>query len=87
MDGLPEGFRFPDLRHYYCALLIGAGLDIKTVQTRMRHDWASTTLDVYGHIFPDRDESARAAVAGVLAARADSVRTEGRSAPCSNYRP
>ena len=85
--GLPEGCRFHDLRHYYASLLIGAGLDIKTVQARMRRDSASTTLDVYGYMFPDTDESARAAVAGALATRADSVRTQGRAGPESSYTP
>lgn len=73
--GLPEGFRFHDLRHYFASLLISAGLDIKTVQTRLRHESASTTLDVYGHMFPDKDESARAAIASAITARADSSRT------------
>ena len=30
-----------------------------------------TTLDVYGHLWPDRDESSRAAVAAVYAKRND----------------
>ncbi|WP_291052163.1 site-specific integrase [Herbiconiux sp.] len=75
IDGLPEGFRIHDLRHYFASLLIAAGLDIKTVQKRMRHSSAKTTLDVYGHMWPDKDESARAVVQSVLAARADSLRT------------
>jgi hypothetical protein len=32
---------------------------------------AKTTLDTYGHIWPDRDESTRAAVDAVIAARAE----------------
>lgn len=76
VEGLPSGFRFHDLRHYFASLLIGAGLDIKTVQTRLRHASATTTLNVYGHMFPDKDESARAAVAVAFAARADCLRTE-----------
>jgi integrase len=77
VDGLPEGFRIHDLRHYFASLLISAGLDIKTVQKRMRHASAKTTLDVYGHMFSDKDESARAVVQNVLAARADFLRTSG----------
>jgi integrase len=69
VDGLPEGFRIHDLRHYFASLLIAAGLDIKTVQARLRHASAKTTLDTYGHMWPDRDESSRAAVAVVLDAR------------------
>jgi integrase len=75
VEGLPEGFRFHDLRHYLASLLIGSGLDVKVVQHRLRHGSAKTTLDAYGHLWPDSDESARAAVGAVLAARADSVRT------------
>ncbi|WP_235282364.1 tyrosine-type recombinase/integrase [Microbacterium sp. SA39] len=69
VEGLPEGFRIHDLRHYFASLLIAAGLDIKTVQTRLRHASAKTTLDTYGHMWPDRDESSRAAVDDVLRAR------------------
>lgn len=66
IEDLPEGFRFHDLRHYFASLLIAAGLDVKVVQMRLRHASAKTTLDVYGHIWPDKDESARAAVEAVL---------------------
>lgn len=76
--GLPETFRFHDLRHYLASLLIGHGLDVKVVQTRLRHANATTTLNTYGHLWPDSDESARAAVASVVAARADYLRTDAR---------
>lgn len=69
VGGLPEGFRIHDLRHYFASLLIAAGLDIKTVQARLRHASAKTTLDTYGHMWPDRDESSRAAVTAALDAR------------------
>lgn len=79
VKGLPEGFRIHDLRHYFASMLIAAGLDVKVVQARLRHASAKTTLDVYGHLWPDSDESSRAAVASVFAERsgkpADSVRT------------
>jgi hypothetical protein len=45
----------------------------------MRHASATTTLDVYGHLWPDADESTRTAVGAVIAARmktaADGLRT------------
>ena len=69
--GLPAGFRFHDLRHYYASLLISSGLDVKVVQTRMRHSSAKTTLDTYGHLWPDSDDSTRAAISSVIAARAE----------------
>src|SRR5215467_2368816 len=50
------------------------GADVKTVQARLRHASAKTTLDTYGHIWPDRDESTRAVVDAVLTA----YRTEQR---------
>ena len=75
MPGLPGGFRYHDLRHYLASLLIASGADVKTVQARMRHASAQTTLDTYGHLWPDRDESTRAAVKAVFQARADSMRT------------
>ena len=67
--GLPEGFRFHDLRHYFASLLIASGLDVKVVQARLRHASAKTTLDTYGHLWPDRDDSSRAAVAAVYRSR------------------
>ena len=69
VDGLPAGFRFHDLRHYYASLLISSGADVKVVQARLRHASAKTTLDTYAHLWPDSDDSTRAAVDKVLAAR------------------
>lgn len=79
VPGLPEGFRVHDLRHYFASMLIAAGLDVKSVQARLRHKSAKTTLDIYGHLWPDSDESSRAAIAAEFGKRpktaADSVRT------------
>lgn len=69
VKGLPAGFRFHDLRHTYASLLIAQGLDVKTVQTRLRHASAMTTLNAYGHMFPDTDDKSRDAVATAFAAR------------------
>jgi integrase len=79
VPGLPEGFRFHDLRHYYASLLINSKLDVKVVQVRLRHASAKTTLDTYGHLWPDSDETTRAAISGVIAAR--------NGAPAANLRP
>ncbi|MGY3845283.1 site-specific integrase [Streptomyces hydrogenans] len=67
IPGLPKGFRFHDLRHYYASLLISKGSDIKTVQHRLRHASAKTTLDTYGHLWPDTEETTRAAIGSVMA--------------------
>lgn len=69
VPGLPATFSFHDLRHYFASLLIASGADVKTVQQRLRHSSAITTLDTYGHIWPDADESTRAAVGAVLTER------------------
>lgn len=69
VPGLPEGFSFQDLRHYYASLLIRQGADIKTVQTRVRHGSAVTTLRYYAHLWPDADETTRTAVGAVLKER------------------
>lgn len=54
---------------------------MKVVQARLRHASAKTTLDTYGHLWPDSDDSTRAAIEAVMTARADAVadsmRTEG----------
>ncbi|MBF6330257.1 tyrosine-type recombinase/integrase [Nocardia transvalensis] len=71
--GLPDEFSFQDLRHYLASLLIAAGANIKVVQARMRHANAKTTLDTYGHLWPDTDESTRKVIADVITKRMDST--------------
>ena len=81
--GIDEAFRFHDLRHYYASLLIASGADVKIVQARLRHKSAKTTLDTYGHLWPDSDDSTRAAVESIVATKpprvADLLRTNGDS--------
>ena len=64
-----EQLHFHSLRHHLATLLIESGCDVKTVQARMRHGSARTTLDVYGHLWHDKDETTRTAIAGAIAAR------------------
>lgn len=77
IEGLPEQFSFHDLRHYLASLLIASGADIKTVQARMRHASATTTLNTYAHLWPDADESTRAAVGAVIAERINILQRSG----------
>lgn len=60
--------------------LIASGADVKTVQARLRHASAKTTLDTYGHIWPGRDESTRAAVDAVITARTEQRRNSDEAA-------
>ena len=68
-------------RHYLASLLISSGLDVKVVQARLRHASAKTTLDTYGHLWPDSDDSTKAAINDVITAQvpaiADYLRTTG----------
>lgn len=77
VPGLPPDFRYHDLRRYFASLLIASGADVKVVQARMRHASAKTTLDTYGHLWPDSDDSTRAAVEAVMTAR-NTERKEAR---------
>jgi integrase len=77
VDGLPQGFRYHDLRHCFASLLIASGADVKSVQARLRHASAKTTLDTYGHLWPDRDESTKAAVEAAFVARPEELLRNG----------
>ena len=61
-----------DLRHYFASALIRSGASVKVVQARLGHTSAKTTLDVYGHLFPDEEDRTRAAIDTELGASASS---------------
>jgi integrase len=63
--GLPSWATFHDLRHFYASLLIAKGCSVKAVQSGLGHQSAMETLDTYGHLWPDSDET-RVAVDHVL---------------------
>ena len=42
------------LRHTAASLAIASGADVNVIQTMLGHKSATLTLDVYGHLFPDR---------------------------------
>ena len=46
------GFTFHSLRHTHATLLLEAGVNFKTVQSRLGHSSFSTTMDVYAHVTP-----------------------------------
>lgn len=43
-----------ELRHTAASLAIASGADVKVVQQMLGHKSATLTLDLYGHLFPDR---------------------------------
>lgn len=52
------GLNMHELRHTQATMLLGAGVDVKTVQTRMGHSKSSHTLDLYAHAIPANDKAA-----------------------------
>lgn len=56
-SGLPK-IRFHDLRHTAASLMLNHGIPVLIVSQRLGHSKASITLDVYGHIMPNKQEEA-----------------------------
>lgn len=57
--GISDRFRIHDLRHTAAALMIQAGYPPKMLQAILGHASISTTLDLYGHLYPgDMDKYA-----------------------------
>jgi integrase len=76
------GLRLHDLRHFFASGLIASGCDVVTVQRALGHASATTTLNTYGHLWPDAEDRTRAATDGLMSAAlddsADSLRTGRR---------
>lgn len=49
--------RFHDLRHSHASLLIASGEDRFTVSKRLGHSSTTFTETIYGHLFPDKQNS------------------------------
>jgi integrase len=71
-----------DLRHFFASGLIASGCDVVTGQRALGHASATTTLNTYGHLWPDAEDRTRAATEGLMAASldnfADHLRTKRR---------
>lgn len=55
---MPKDFTFHDLRHTHATWLLTHGVDIQTVSERLGHRDVATTLRIYAHVLPGRDEYA-----------------------------
>jgi integrase len=44
--------RYHDLRHAFASMLISAGCSVKAVSKALGHSSASTTLNLYSHLWP-----------------------------------
>jgi integrase len=58
-----------DLRHLHASIAIRSGTDPKVLADRLGHANASTTLDVYTHLFEEQREQSAVSVAALLAPR------------------
>lgn len=62
--GFPD-LRFHELRHTQATQLIENGANIKTVQARLGHSSASTTLDFYAHASTEKDKEAAEIISAI----------------------
>ncbi len=60
---------FHGLRHTSATLLIASHQDIKTIQARMGHAEASTTLNIYAHALQESDKKAADALESLLSSQ------------------
>jgi len=65
-SGLHKRPRIHDLRHTHASWLIAAGVGLPAIQARLGHESITTTIDLYGHLMPDADRDAAAAMARLL---------------------
>lgn len=76
-NGFP-GLRFHELRHTQATQLLAAGVDVKTVQTRLGHSTASLTLDLYAHAVPEKDRECADLLGELFAADTPMGRASGQ---------
>jgi integrase len=69
--GLPDTVRLHDLRHTAITNAIGQGEDILLVSAFAGHAKTSTTVDVYGHLMPERVRAAAQRMRSVAGVSAD----------------
>lgn len=76
--------RIHDLRHTAAALAIRIGAHPKAIQARLGHASITTTLDRYGHLFPEMDEQI---AVGLDELRGDVRRTAAQKADRRSVTP
>lgn len=58
--------RLHDLRHTQASLLLASGEDMITVSKRLGHSKVSTTVDVYSHLVPGKDQEAASKIGAIF---------------------
>jgi integrase len=61
-----KGLKLHGLRHTQASILIANGVDIKTIQDRLGHEKASTTLDIYADMMPGKDREAAEMIGNIF---------------------
>ena len=67
--GVPADTTFHDLRHTYASTLLGAGVPITDVSKWLGHASITETVDTYGHLLKDADQTTRLAIDKAFAER------------------
>ncbi len=73
--GLP-GVSVHSLRHTHATLMIAAGVNIKTVSSRLGHASVTTTGNIYTHAIKSADEAAAEVINDILTPQKNSNRTK-----------
>ena len=66
VSNIDKPLHFHDLRHTHATLLIMAGVNIKTVSTRLGHASVAITLNRYTHALPQQDKEASEMICSML---------------------
>lgn len=68
-----------ELRHTAASLAIAAGADVKTVQLMLGHSSATTTLDVYGHLWEEGLDTLPGAMDALMAKERERLAADARA--------
>ena len=63
--GLPK-IRFHDLRHTAASIMLNNGIPVLVASRRLGHAKPSMTMDVYGHLIPQKQEEITALMEEVM---------------------
>jgi integrase len=73
VEGIPDGFGYHGLRHYYATLLIHAGASVKTVQLALGHSSPTITMNTYIHEWPEAIDRTRNLIDAALGSGAEAA--------------
>jgi integrase len=57
-----KGFGFHEVRHSFASFMIASGCHPGVLKELIGHESIRTTIDTYGHLYPDAKQAARAAL-------------------------